>query len=336
MSRLFISALTLSLGCGGPLSSTGSTGRGGSGSASSSASGLGTGGAAANGMVAVDFNDPRASIYATPLASASIPVVTVPTYSFVLALAFDKLGDVYVADETTDSPTWMIEVFATGAAGTTATRTIFGTDNDAWDGSVTALAVSRDGWLYAGLRDDMTGGPQIQVFPPGTDGQTPPARTLLLDDFDSNGVGTRNVPMSIGLDDNGELFIGGMTRITVYDAAATGHAAPRRRLGPFQSLSPFQPLPCAVDAAGDVAVILDTGGFTPGIAVFGPGASGDATPVRLITGSSPAGPLAFGPDGSLYVRNGAGNISVYAPGASGNAAPMLTLPAKSGHAIAVQ
>jgi lactonase family protein with 7-bladed beta-propeller/NHL repeat-containing protein len=69
------------------------------------------------------------------------------------------------------------------------------------------------------------------------------------------------------------------------------------------------------------------------VAVYAPGATGNATPLRVITGPNtgfrgPAG-IALDATGQLYVANQGNAITLYPPGATGNAPPAATLAGSS-------
>jgi len=78
--------------------------------------------------------------------------------------------------------------------------------------------------------------------------------------------------------------------------------------------------------------------------VFGPGASGAATPERSVVGSKTTlvkpSRIAVAPDGTIYVGDVAGtgtsqnSVRVFAPGADANAAPAAVI-ATDGYNVAV-
>ncbi len=104
----------------------------------------------------------------------------------------------------------------------------------------------------------------------------------------------------------------------------------RQIMGPDTQLN--SPRPMAFDTSGNLYV-----GNSGAILVFGPGASGDATPINVITGAATqlgrVTGLAFDSAGDLYATNcsncsggsGATAILVFAPGATGNQAPLRVI-----------
>jgi sugar lactone lactonase YvrE len=92
------------------------------------------------------------------------------------------------------------------------------------------------------------------------------------------------------------------------------------------------PIGVAFDRAGNLYVVQDPGTQSPdSVAVYSPGASGNAVPIRTITGSNTGMSGAYfdavDSSGRLYVANafGNGSVTVYAAGANGNAAPIATI-----------
>ena len=88
----------------------------------------------------------------------------------------------------------------------------------------------------------------------------------------------------------------------------------------------------ALDSSGNLYVVNDLSQFggVDTVTVYAPGASGNAAPIRTITGSATgmdgAAFDAVDSSGTLYVTNGyANSVTIYAPGANGNAAPLATI-----------
>ena len=114
----------------------------------------------------------------------------------------------------------------------------------------------------------------------------------------------------------------------------TGHPNPSSTIaGDNTGLSTIGPSGIAVDPAGRVYVAQSQG--MNSILTYAPGATGNAAPVDVISGSKtglsyPQG-VALDAAGRLYVTNiipypaNVPSITVYAPGASGNASPVATI-----------
>ncbi len=203
-----------------------------------------------------------------------------------VALAFDSVGNLYVAGENANT----VSVFAPGA--TTAFRTISGLTQPY------ALAFDGSGNLYVAN----IGGTTVSVFAPGA---TTAFRTL---------TGLTG-PASLAFDGSGNLYVGnvGGTGDTV-SVFAPGMTTP------FHTLTGVSgPFSMAFDATGNLFV---TDQFGTTIEKFAVGAT---TPTATLTApgmNRPRG-LAFDASGNLYVGNQNGTtISKF--DSSGNALPSLT------------
>ena len=141
--------------------------------------------------------------------------------------------------------------------------------------------------------------------------------------------------------DAGRL-VRGARKVTEYDASADGNAAPIRTIeGPHTRLQ--APAFVAVDGSGQLYVVnynFFRSHTFPDVAVFAPGANGDATPVRKIWlgPSSPSGPLrpfiAADATGYLYVANERKlSIDVYAPDAHGTPLPVRSIHGPHTHIL---
>jgi len=131
--------------------------------------------------------------------------------------------------------------------------------------------------------------------------------------------------------------------VTVYASGATGNATPIQNIqGSYTGLS--QPYDVAVDGNNDIYVANATGGGTSdnsgSITIYAAGATGNATPIATIAGSStglhrPEG-IALDPvNGDIYVANASGgssstgSITIYSSTANGNVAPIGVIAGSS-------
>jgi hypothetical protein len=172
--------------------------------------------------------------------------------------------------------------------------------------------------LYVGLLRE-----QVNVYPLGAVGDTPPTRTLNGPSTQLDGVG------GVALDNDRYLYVGNAatSTITVYPPDASGDTPPVRVIqGDATRLG--VPDGVALDSAGNLYV-LNTGGVPQNrtITVYAPGANGNAAPIRVIGGieveSGNLNGIAIDALDYLYVAEDLpGTISVYAPGAGGNPAPV--------------
>ena len=143
-----------------------------------------------------------------------------------------------------------------------------------------------------------------------------------------------NNPDAVAVDAAGDIYVtnfGAATpataSITIYAPGATGDATPTATIaGSNTGLSTPQGI--AVDAAGTIYVANDfIGGPASRITVYAPGASGNATPDRSISGGldRPRG-IALDAAGNIYVANEeADNVTVYAAGANGLTTPIARI-----------
>ncbi len=126
--------------------------------------------------------------------------------------------------------------------------------------------------------------------------------------------------------------------MTEYAPGASGNVTPIATIS-ASSFGDADPGGLAIDSSGDLYVPA----FVPNTAneavyEFAPGASGAATPIATITGSSTglSGPadVVLNSAGNIIVANSSNDtITTYAAGASGNAAPTNTLDAPGAYGI---
>ena len=182
----------------------------------------------------------------------------------------------------------------------------------------------------------------ITVFNRTDSGDVLPQRTL-------SGASTGlNGPRGIALDIvHDELFVANFVgnSITVYARTASGDTAPSRTISGDKTLLDF-PYGIAVDLANDELIVTNSSASsTPGnasILIFGRTASGNAAPVRNITGAATglyfSHHMAFDPStGEIIVVNpgdlapfgATASITVHDRTANGNVAPLRTLTGTS-------
>ena len=209
---------------------------------------------------------------------------------------------------------------------------------------------------------------EIAIFTPSGGGFT--AQTIIGESTGLSG------PIGVAVDSSGRVYVAncGNGTITVYAAGATGNASPLSTRGDFPCITDLEfdasqnlyvtlpgddtvevygpgpngaflrlihgtdtqlnsPRPIAFDSAGNMYIGNNNDGK---ILVYAPGASGDAIPIRVITGGNTGlgnvTGLSFDASGRLYATvcpdcSGSGGgpaeqYVVFAPGANGNATPL--------------
>jgi serine/threonine-protein kinase len=177
--------------------------------------------------------------------------------------------------------------------------------------------------IYVVNHGNLGDSPSVTIYPVAASGAATPIATI-------SGANTQlNQPFFDVVDSSGTLYVsnqgnpGTQTAGYVTEYAATdqsGNVAPTRTITGL-----FNPQGVALDSAGNLYVAV-----VDAIDVFAPGASGPATPIRVIGGSSttlqnlvlggqPAG-VALDSTGDEYVAMGPAVLE-FAPGATGNVAP---------------
>lgn len=254
----------------------------------------------------------------------------------VSGIAIGADGMMYVANREGPPrhhgrPRGSVTVYAANASGDAAPiRTIVGDATGLAD--PTALALDARGNLYVANRATVT------IYGPGAAGNVAPVRTLA-------GPSTGLFSLTgIAVDRRGYVYVAndtvtkdglrGAGTVTVYAPGASGDARPVRTIrGRATRLS--RPTGLALDATGNLYVVNgdvlmeDLGS----VAVFAPGARGDAAPIRTLVGretqlNGPAA-VALDADGNLYVTSRGSRwvptILVYPPGADAEAPPVRAI-----------
>jgi hypothetical protein len=235
-----------------------------------------------------------------------------------VALALDRENQLYVANFRKQQKTDLnrVTVYDAWAAGDTApNRTLTGAK--IFDGLYEPhrlVMSSRDSLYVRSVRS-------LSVFGTGAADTARPARTFYQD-----------APSLFALDRHDTLYALAGDSVLVYPPGYSGGSPPVRVLRPGSSSGTVSGM--AVDGGGWLYLSVSDSKSAGRIEVYAPGASGDVTPGRTISGSrtglASPGPIALDGSGRLYVTNGrrpAGNgvIRVYAPGARGQDRPVRTL-----------
>jgi len=244
----------------------------------------------------------RGGTFSNPGGLTAGPAAKTPSPNLFVADTANNAVDVFVSSDNGDvAPAVVISGAATQL------------------GAPVGVAVAHDGTLY--VSNDAAGG-SVTVYPPGSTGAAVPSRAITC--------GGLSQPAGISLDSSGNLYVAntGGNSISVFAPTDNGCVVGNRVIeGTHTCLF----APRDVDTRENGAVYVASQGA---VLVYRPGASGDATPMQKITGSSTK-LLTFSQGVSLdasfdiYVTSVSphkpGRITVYSPAATGNAAPLRTI-----------
>jgi hypothetical protein len=233
----------------------------------------------------------------------------------------DSAGDVYAADLGNGS----ITEYAPQASGdATPVCTISGSNTGLTSNGIDDFSLEANGTLVVGTYQNSS----VLVFAPNSCGNVAPVETIA-------GPNTGfNLVDGVGTDADGTIYADDSQGITinVFPAGANGNVAPEYTIaGPNTLLT--GPDDIVVSFSGKLYVTNGFGFGTGGdsIAVFAPGARGNATPIQDIAGSNTtfAGgvdDLAVDDLGKIYVTDALANeVAIFAAGATGNVAPTAVI-----------
>ncbi|MBV8602562.1 MAG: hypothetical protein JO359_13440 [Candidatus Eremiobacteraeota bacterium] len=210
-------------------------------------------------------------------------------------LAIDAGQNLYSGSANATNPS--IAVFAPGSSGNVAPiRRIAGSATGLVEPY--AFAFDASGNLYVSNFPQNSAYP-VEIFAPNANGNVAPIATIA-----GSNTGLSNGARGIAFDSSGNLFVATVDSnlngiIEVFAPGATGNVAPLYTISGSNTLL-SRPKGIAFDNAGELCVAnIVVGPNTFNITFYAPGASGNATPVRTITGqeAGTVGPLypAFGP-----------------------------------------
>ena len=201
-----------------------------------------------------------------------------------------------------------------------------------------AMTIDPAGEIYvAGIQGQSPS--EILVYAAGSTGAAAPVRTIMTGQPTADPVG------AMAVDSSGDLYVADNLKGTVNNFApgADGPSTPIRTIQ--LNVSTFRGVnSLAIDGSGDLYLLGYVEGKVAGldnpteVVVYGPGASGSATPVRTIVGSNAefglnTEDIAVDSAGDLYAIISdpaqpflnATEVAEFAPGATGNAAPVKTI-----------
>jgi sugar lactone lactonase YvrE len=196
-----------------------------------------------------------------------------------IGIAFDAAGRLYVANSSSRAGN-SITIYAAGATGNVApVDSIVGNNTGLNDG--VGIAFDAAGRLYVA---SMSGYGTITVYAAGASGDATPVATIAGSNTGLDGRA------ALAVDAAGQLYVANENgdSIMVFAAGATGNVSPTATIaGSHTGLN--APIGLSFDAAGQLYVAnagkhLGPGGNT--ITIYAAGATGNATPIATLAGSS--------------------------------------------------
>ena len=183
----------------------------------------------------------------------------------VMAIAVDKMGNIYVANVTGSTSGFNIMRFGPRSNGNAAPDLTISGSNTQLD-YPNGIVIDRSGNIY--VTNDASD--SVTVYTPGSSGNVTPIATI-------RGANTGlSQPTSVGFDSAGNLYVanGVANSVTVYPPDSDGDIAPLRRISIPGTISGM-----FVDPAGDVYIV---DGLTESIREYAVGRY--ETPVEIIQG----------------------------------------------------
>lgn len=186
-------------------------------------------------------------------------------------IALDAAGNIYVAD-----PPESVVVFSASASGNASpTRVITGPATGL--AVPTGIAVDAAARVYVANKAGSTGAGSITIYAAGASGNAAPAATIA---GPQTGIFE---PTSLALDSSKNIYetnvvtSQALAPVLVFPATANGNAFPSRRIGGGLTAASG----IALDSAGNIYLA-----GVSSVSIFAAGASDNAAPLRIITGSN--------------------------------------------------
>jgi hypothetical protein len=249
-------------------------------------------------------------------------------------LAVDATGNLFVGGTISgNGPNASAEVliYAPGAMGAaTPSRTIAGASTGLSVpglSGIDALALDSSGNLYVSSFVNIGGilYPSVSVFSNTANGNVAPTNIIGGNATTINGF----FPGQIAVDSANNVYTAGGSlpqadSILIFNSKSNGNVPPTGMIAGSNTMLE-DVVGIAVDSEGNIyATNGNANGATPSIVVFSSGSTGNATPVRTITGAATTmiapGNLTVDSAGNIYVLD-ISNVLKFSPSAMGNVAP---------------
>lgn len=221
---------------------------------------------------------PSVTVYAPGSTGEVSPIRTITGAATTLSnpgdVAFDGSDNLFVANARGGPAPGLgtILEFAASADGNAAPIATIGGPHTGLSIPF-AIALDATGNVYVANFDSGACGLRgsITVYAPGSSGDVAPSFSIGGDKTGLNG------PLGVAVDSTGKIYVANQQNsATVYAAGAHGNVAPIQTI----DIPAFDPYGIGVDSSGNIYV--SGGGL---VNVYAPGATGDATPIRVITGA---------------------------------------------------
>jgi sugar lactone lactonase YvrE len=234
-------------------------------------------------MYTVD--QPTAAVleFAAGSSGTSVPPVRTITSTALVApygVALGPAGNIFVSDPMGGPiSNGAVDVFASSQSGNVApVRQITGTGS----GLSQPYGITVDGSGNIWVTNDASASSEPASVVEYSSSSNTPIRTI-------SGTATQlNGPVAIALDTSGNIYVANASgnSVTVYAAGSTGNQAPIRVIT-GSSTGIVLPQGLAFDVSGNLYVSNLQATSVPGtLNIFSPGASGNATPIAELAGSS--------------------------------------------------
>jgi len=243
------------------------------------------------------------------------PVVTITGSQTELnspdAMALDKKGNVYTANDSGTQESFKVYVFAAGSNGNAKPKRIVGGSKTNLGPTEGITLDSSDNLWVSNYSADA-----ITEYKAGAKGNVKPIDTI------SGGNTQLNVPVGMVFDKTGRVYVANKfgASVVAFASGASGNATPVVSIaGSNTGLQ--RPFALAFDSNGRLLVADEDAG----ILVFASGANGNVSPVATITSTPEADGVVADAQNHIYAAGFFGPINEYASNANGYATPLRSI-----------
>jgi len=246
--------------------------------------------------------------------------ITVPSQTAYDAVAVDTVGNLYVSATVVTAPPFLQEilVYAPGATGSATPARVI--TSSSLTSIISSIAVDSTGLIYA------LSGNSIYIFAANAGTNATPLRLI------SGSATTLKSASQIAVDAAQNIYVANTQAndILIFSSTANGNSAPAATLtGTATEIS--LPSGVTIDSSGNIYVASFNQPSNSSILLeFAPGATGNATPARALTGIAAATLYGLAVDAldNLYVYTATSSqlsVDVFTSNLSGSSAPARTI-----------